>query len=513
MIMNNLCILQKYFPGGRAEIEKDFLLEVFIPPKDYSKIVRPNNRSIRLLVGNKGSGKSCILEYILQKSMPKGIPAILLKPDDIATENFKENTSIAIMKKDIYITLVKAIASKVGETLEECISQDNQDLIEEAITSGTRSPSKINMIKGILMAIGKKTTGIDLKEVIPQNKSNTKKYVNQINDSLEETGFYVLVDDTDQICSPTTSTYLETIWSFILAAQKIAEDVKNAKVIVSLRSEIWRRLVFDNHGARDQIDHFRPMKISLSPSLSEMRKILDKRIAVCFNNIDDGKKYETPWEAFFRGKECKLPSSKARRLWRDYIVTNSRCRPRDIVQLVNSLCTSALDNGKSLIDDRDIENTALKYSQERMSDIINENENIFPQIETILLSFYKVPFELTAVELKEHLQSCKTACRMQLNKRIITNNTEDEDEFVIWRLFRNIEFIYPKIQKIVKGEERYEHISPDDDINLVSQARWNDMNKYTWCVHPCYRSHLIEEKKKNDSRIQAKRSHNKKKRR
>lgn len=495
--LDNIGVLKKYFPAGRAETEKDFIKDIFVLPEEFYRIITPDTRCIRILVGNKGSGKSSLMEYLLQKSSESSIPALLLKPDDIITTNYGNDSSVAIIKRSLYDVLVGAIASKVGESLKGYVSDENVALIDKAVGEGKISQGTIGRLIDIIAPIGKGITRIDFKAMLPQYAKTNDNYLRLVNGVLEKDNetFYVLIDDTDQICLPTQKNYLEVIWSFILAIQKIAETLPNVKPIVSLRSEIWRRLEQDNHGARDQVDHFRSMVQFLNPNEENMRKILQRRLDFCKEELN--AVYSSRYEPFFEGKDCKLPRTNQRRTWEDYLVTASRFRPRDTVQLVNKLAAEALNSDKELIDDSDVENTALSYSQERVNDLVNENEYLCPQLDVIIKSFYKVDFELQASELLTHLTNLPGTCRIEIKRNIVRHESED-DAFVIWKLLRDIEFFAPRLSD---GRETrgFTHLRPNEDIALIGKSRWNDMNKYTWEIHPCYRAYLIDEKEKNDN--------------
>lgn len=48
-----------------------------------------------------------------------------------------------------------------------------------------------------------------------------------------------------------------------------------------------------------------------------------------------------------------------------------------------------------------------------------------------------------------------------------------------------------------REKEEYRHITVDDEPDLVSKARWNDMQSMLWEIHPAYRSFLMIEQRNN----------------
>lgn len=62
--------------------------------------------------------------------------------------------------------------------------------------------------------------------------------------------FYILIDDTDQIASPTNQIILIEYGPFLLASRSINEYCPNIKFIISIRDEVWRRLKRDGAGQK-----------------------------------------------------------------------------------------------------------------------------------------------------------------------------------------------------------------------------------------------------------------------
>jgi hypothetical protein len=488
--MNNLNTLKKYFPVGRGETEVDYISDIFVLPSSFYDIITPDERSIRLLIGNKGSGKSALLEYLKQKNNSIDIPTIIVKPDnfsDYITDSFK---SIAILKNKLFNGLINSIAIEVGGNLSGLLNKDETKLFNKAFESGKMSPSLIKKALTILLPLGKALSNIDFEKMLPAYTESIESYKRSIGNVLQKNNkyFYVLIDDTDQIILPSEQYYLEYIWSFILASQKVAETLPNIKFIITLKTEVWNRISQDDHGARDQVDHFRQMIRFINPEKDDIANILRRRLNYSNQFIDDT--FENIYQPYFKGNDCKLPRTNERRTWEDYLVTASRFRPRDTIQLVNMLANECLKKEKSHIDDNDVDNTALEYSKQRVRDLINENEYICPQLEVIIKSFYKIDFELNATSLLDHLKRIPGTCRIEVKRNVI--RCDDEyDAFVLWKLLFDIEFITPRKADSLMAKG-YKHIRPNDDVSLVCKARWNDLNKFIWDVHPCYRSYLMD---------------------
>ena len=262
----------------------------------------------------------------------------------------------------------------------------------------------------------------------------------------------------------------------------------NIRSIITLRTEVWRNVINDSNGNRDQIDHIRPMIRNINPNDDDIRKILQKRILHC---VDDRMDIKSAYQEFFEGERCKLPRSNQNRTWEDFLVTSSRERPRDTVQLVQHLANKAKKAKKDKIGNDEVESTASAYSQERFSDIVAENKDICSQIETIIRSFVDLDFELDAKAVLAHLKKVPSYTSIKIQKRIMQPDNQ-EDALRIWHLLYNIEFLTPRIVDNTRTS-LCRYIRPSEDTTLVSWSRWNDMQRYVWDVHPCYRVFLMDE--------------------
>lgn len=138
-----------------------------------------------------------------------------------------------------------------------------------------------------------------------------------------------------------------------------------------------------------------------------------------------------------------------------------------------------------------MESTASAYSQERFSDIVAENKDICSQIETIIRSFVDLDFELDAKAVLAHLKKVPSYTSIKIQKRIMQPDNQ-EDALRIWHLLYNIEFLTPRIVDNTRTS-LCRYIRPSEDTTLVSWSRWNDMQRYVWDVHPCYRVFLMDE--------------------
>ena len=378
------------------------------------------------------------------------------------------------------------------------LNEKDNALFSVAIENGNIDDGTFNKLLKILSPVGTALTDIDIPKLIQKPQYTNNYFIRAINDNLDKHNkmFYVLFDDIDQISSISNKNYYDVIWGTILAIQKIATKLSNIRPIITLRTEVWRNVMKDSNGNRDQIDHIRPMICTINPTSDDIRKILQKRLSHC---VDSTSTISEAYATFFEGSKCKLPRTKEERSWENFLVTSSRERPRDTVQLVQHLANKAKKVHKDKIGNDEVESTASAYSKERVSDLVSENRDLCEQIETIIRSFINLNFELQAKEVLEHLKKVPSRTSIKIQKKILQPDNQD-DALLIWQMLYNIEFLTPRIVDNTRAS-LYRYVRPSEDETLVTWSRWNDMQKYIWDIHPCYRVFLMDEHDNEQKRL------------
>lgn len=496
--MEDMLELSNYFSNGRAESEIDFLNDVYFETPEFNDFIQFPVRTIRLLIGKKGTGKSALLEVVKLRCDINRVPCLLLKPDDFPI-NLPSEFSIAQLKSEIYSKLLHKIAIECSEKLIDYIDVESKAVLQEGIKEGAITPDRTTKLKKVLLPVASGLTSVDFEKIFGSRvhtEFELKKGVAALSEKMDKY-FYLLIDDTDQISLLTNRNYLETIWSLILSLQKITEELPNIKPIIGIREEIWNRLKNDESGLRDQGDHFRSSVRYIFNSDEQIETIIIKRLEYCKHIFHPEMKINAI-ECFFAERDCQLPFSKERRSWIDYLVTSSRSRPRDAVQLINLLARNAYQRKNNSIDSLDVLHTSTEYSKDRVQDLRNEYSMIVPEVESIVKTFISIDFENHADVIMKHLKSIPGIGGLTINKKVI--KSEDEDTiFLLWRFLYDCEFLTPMIKdkSMPKG---YRFIRPKEDLNLVEKANWTNMQKYIWTIHPAYRSYLLSEKKKEEMR-------------
>lgn len=495
---DNLKVLIQYFQSGTAEGDESFLENVFVPFEQYIDIITIPIGAPRILLGNKGSGKSALLRFFNAQMNEIEMPCLLMRPKDI---NIPQNSdsSLGALTRSCEAAILKAIAGNLGKEIKGLvINEDEKRLLASARSEGLRDDDIIEKMFSLLAPLGKDLVGIDfskLKLTAPQISTTSIK--NSIESNLGKSGklFYVLIDDTDQIAAPNEPNHLNRIWAFLLASRVIMENCPNIKFIISMRDEVWRRLKRDNSGQRDQVDHFRNLISKINPSEEEIKLIIIKRLEFVNNKLGL-RPHLTPYNSFFEGNHVLIPTTTEQfRYWDDFIVKRSRERPRDSIQLIYKLAKFALKEGSDNILPKHVLDIMSDYSEERVDDLKRECEQECPQIKEIIRSFSDLQytegaFTLHPQDTADFLNTLTTRFSINLLGKTLKHN-DNNSTFSLWRFLHEIGFLNARISDSRK-EKGFRHIKPEDDPELISPARWNDIQSLTWEIHPSYRDYLIK---------------------
>lgn len=493
---NNLNALKKYFESGTAEGDNRFLGDVFVTSDEYVDLISVPESGPRILLGKKGTGKTAILRNFQEQLEDIDIPSLLLRPKDLDIENISD-PSLGPLTRAAETAILRSVAIKVGETLKGFVPEEEGRLRELAKQKGKAQEDFVERAISFLEPLGKAVTNVDFSALRKAKDGNDECLRQALESSLikGEKVFYVLVDDTDQIASPDDRNHLNRIWSFLLAARSINEACVNIKFIISIREEVWRRLTRDEAGQRDQVDHFRNLSKKINVTDQVVEKIIEKRLIAASSEIGEEGGGD-PYKPFFDTERVKIPTADEEyRYWSDFIVGRSRQRPRDSIQLVYKLANYAEKQGKELIASDDVEKVMPVFSEERVDDLARECESECPQIKDIIRSFHDVEFDsgsftLSPQDTADFLNSIPSRFRVTLFGRNLTHGNR-EDVFGLWRYLFEIGFLNARVTDS-RQKKDYRHISAEEDPDLVSLSRWNEMQAILWEVNPAYRDYLMK---------------------
>ncbi|HEX5330042.1 P-loop ATPase, Sll1717 family [Sulfuricurvum sp.] len=496
--MNNINQLRTYFPkSGTTETDKDLLPEVFLESNQFEKIMHVPKNTPRIVVGKKGSGKSAIVNYMHQILSTQSIPFLLLKPADIVVSYADQSTASII--RESKKALLRAIGVEIAQKNTNFVHGNDAAVLNQlAQDAGKLEPDVIQRALQVLNGFGKKISGIDFQALAHSFKSQeTTRIKDAIKGELDDTTniFYLVIDDTDQITSPSEPNHLNRIWGFILASREIMSDIPNVKCIITLRTEVWKRLEKDGRGQRDQIDHVREEVVKLNQSEENIRRIIEIRMRKACEQIKNPCN-QTIYREFFQDIYVQIPGIKTKRYWSDYIPKRSR-NPRDAIQLIGALAEQAYDEKVNKITSLHLSNIISEFAGNRVDDLEVEVEDECPKIKAIINSFVDCGFEkgyiLDSDNMKKFLQTVPTRFNTMLFGKVL--NGTDEDIFSLWKYLFEIGFLGARVTD-KSQPDGYNHI--DSSKLEITKENWNLIQKVKWQIHPAFMDYVAM--KINDKR-------------
>jgi len=489
--MADFSFLLKYVRTGTAEGDRKFLDQIFIPPSQFENLIGIEPGGMRILVGNKGIGKSAIVEWIAKVSASKKMPCIIIRPDNISTKELPTAQDIGSLKRFYYDVLLRSVGSQIGSQLKGFLKGGAARLHIEARQAGLMEDDFIQKSLALISAVSmpvSKINGVQLAKELSGTNSATQ-LVGAINSQLLSSGslFFLLIDDTDQLAAPDQPAHLNRIWALLLAVRRLVGECEAVRAIITLRSGVWTRLTSESQGQRDQTDHLRGLVVPIHADDKLMQNIVRRRLEQAAK--DAGKPRVDPYSVFFNGTTVTLPSSTEKRSWDSFITKSARERPRDAIQLIKNMADVAVKNQAQYIGSDEADGGMKIYSGERVDDIVNEFSLDCSTIREIINSFSDISFESKFEDLRRHLNNVPSIASTVIRGSIMRPQN-DEDAIVVLALLHETGFLNPRVND--KRQPRgFRHILFQDDPNFVKLANWNEMQAATWEVHPAFRSYLL----------------------
>lgn len=493
--------LQYYCPSGTAEGEKHILREIFVQPDDFTRLLVPPPSNPRLLVGKKGTGKTFLVDFANELFTRAGIPCCSVEPSSLGLAQLGPQPSSAEIKGGAFAALVCAVAVALGKRLRGLVGASEVQLIDEAVAQGLRTPDQISRLARLLPKVASAFIDFDFSQLLTHSsRPDANSLRAAVRQALSTThgSVFVFLDDTDQVAAPDVPSQLNRIWGAILAARQLAEVDPKIRCVITLREEVWSRLQTADSGQRDQVDHFYRLVENLSPDARLMKRIVRRRLDLAQSRAGLSLKVD-PYELFFHGKFPHMPGSEAVSSWEDLIVTRSRNRPRDAIQLLGSLADLALREGKQVITEKEFERAIPLYSESRVDLLQTENEQECPKLREVIRTFapqslYSAgSFKMPTSAALDHLKTAPSSFSLRLRSTVLRPGDEDDALALLDYLFK-LGFLNARIADKTMPDG-YGHIDPIRDPRLVDRSRLNELQNVTWEVHPAYRDFLLREQR------------------
>lgn len=497
--MPQLPSLIKYFKGGNAEAEKDIRGEVFVAPGNMSTLMGFDFHSNVILLGNKGVGKSIFVNVLHEAYLENAELSLLITPNDLECDPILTKKTLSDRKSAAYGQILRSIAGIIGKFSNEneiAISTDVTSLQKLAIKDGFSKPDLISKFSKLLAKVtphgGKIAKALLDDQARELGKNNLTEVVDKYLTVRGKT-LWLFIDDIDEAGAKDTKGTFDygACWAIVAAALELSEDIDALKFVVSVRSDIWHLMTKTHkHGTerKDKLGQIHELKFSED----ELRNIFNRRIALAAKDARsrDGQ------GAFFQQQNITLPgASGERRSWDQWLAKQARYRPRDLIKAVQMLISATKTSQSELIGDAQAHSILLDFGSQRIDNIADEYGQICPQIKEIIN-------DLTAQNTYSFPEMMQTLLKMPSRRATqidgVAMQPSNEHAVELLQLLHMACFINPRVD----AADEYMHFNYNDYPNLVDLARFNDLQRYSWQIHPTFHTYASERRKKDKFRLQ-----------
>lgn len=453
--------------GHEAAENEDIerLKQYYVKSEIYNKL--KSKVSLYLLVGHKGVGKSALLKVLEREDFDDGNIAITIQPDDV----------LDIKQKDLeFLQRIRCWKEGLSRIiLKKMLHQVNKINNDYSVWKD----KILNLVKIVfkqgIESINEKYLGFDLEDLITFFQDSV----------ISEKTIVVYLDDVDRGWKNSDND-IQNLSAMLNAVRDLQRDLKNIKFRVALRSDVYYA-VRTSDETTDKIDG---SVLWLKWSSHEILVMLIKRITTYLkiNTLGEEQLLKTD-QRFLTNYLDKIFEAKfnGRGHWQNaptykVLLSLIRKRPRDLIKLCTLAARQASNNKHSKIMTQDLECIFPSYSNDRLTDTVNEYSSELPEIQALLLGMKPSRKEIqngkpclfTRVELLEKIKNILSNHRFTFkNNRIVDANS-------LAAFLYKINFITARKNVNNKIDRKYY------DENQYIYNQFSDFG-YDYEIHPAYR--------------------------
>ena len=524
--------------GGAAAESDTLLLEAFHETGQYRRLVSRDDRSC-FLVGRTGSGKSAAFQrieeqyrghvirinpenlslgYINDLGVVRYLTELDVRLDPFfnalwkhvlmieiiksrykvyspaAKANFFENLKNSLMRdksKQAALQYLNDFESKFWNETDERVREITHTLERQIEAEATGKlglrPAEISLggkgsrtwTSSERAEIGTRFQRIINETQVPRlNQMIDIMDQNILNDPLNR--MFILIDDLDRDWADEkiVNMLIRNLFQVVVNLQQ----VRNLKVLVALRTNIFESLDFGKAGGQEE--KFRSLTQLMTWDRTTLTELLDQRVSVAARHHR---------VSGVTGLDDLLPrANKTRGSALDFILERTLLRPRDAITFINECLR--LNIGKDRLTWDQIHAAEISYSNSRLLALRDEWKPTYPGIDEVLRKFMGAPAQMSRDELTSCLDECilliadggfvGVTWMTDLGAPVWEGAGDWAESYQpIFRLLYNVGFL-GCIKK--SGQPAiYSHIQPDfsDRLNNLREVE-------LFAVHPAFRPAL-----------------------
>ena len=211
----------------------------------------------------------------------------------------------------------------------------------------------------------------------------------------------LLIDNFDKPWTQKSDTIHLThfLVGLLTAAERVGEELRYGErnknstkynSAIFLRSDIFNRIT----EATDEPDKISHTRLTWNDSELLLRIIEERYVASHGPNSDPADM----WHKYFCSQVRGLPT-------RDYLASRILPRPRDIVYIVKAAVSFTVNRKRDRVEQKDILDGEMQYSQYAWDSILVENSSIIPNLDKVLLEFVGRPSVLNESAVRQQISA------------------------------------------------------------------------------------------------------------
>jgi hypothetical protein len=392
---------------GAPAAERDTaLLDCFVNSETYHNL---KSGKKRILLGNRGSGKSALFLKLAEEEQNKNI-VIQLSPEDYSYELLRETLKKEVegawakqgaysvaWKYLIYVIIMKHIIQN-GKKFKSGTEGRIYNYLRDNHAGIETNPIGIliSYIKRLeSVKIGKLEAGLKVKELKKlYSLEEVEPYIKDIEEMCGKRNVIILVDELDKGWDASEDA-ISFVAGLFQATVSINNQFKNVRVYISLRRELYDNipsLYEDAQKVRDIIE-------IIEWDEDRLLELIARRII----KVNPELKKETFHKAWTNIFVNTLDYRQAKSF--NYIVDRTLYRPREIIQFCNDIADHARQNKDVNLpfNYKQITDAEYYYSESRVKDICAEYRFQYPGLQSIMETFRGHSYNMSRDEIEEHL--------------------------------------------------------------------------------------------------------------
>lgn len=409
---------------GTADAENDMFLEDCFVDTGTLGVIRDCQDSRCILLGRTGSGKSALIRTLNQRQQQR---AISLSPEKLALSHISNSQVFqGLMELGVHfdlffkmlwrhVLIVEIIKNKHGIDTEGKFQAFWSRIIESPTKSRKRKRALQYMrewgpkfweesdyrikemsgkmendlkakigVHGLNIALNKTSTKEERKEVVARAQDIVNRVqVEELTEMLSvldgvltdpQKPYYITIDSLDDKWVADNVRY-HLIRALIESAKDFNAQVKYAKVIVSMREDLLRKVLDELRDPGFQREKYESLMLRLRWNRSELETLLDLRI----NSLVSRRytKQTVGLRDIFVGK---IGPKKEDAI--SYMLSRTLMRPRDAVLFLNQ-CIESVEGG-AIITGTILLGAETVYSRRRVESLIDEWSNVWPFLSELI---------------------------------------------------------------------------------------------------------------------------------